>query len=110
MEHFYREVIGYEVVWRPDEDNVYLSSGSDNLAQHAAGPAKGETRLDHLGLMVPEREDVDRWHEHLTGLGINMKRGPGDHRDGSRSLYFEDPEGNVVQVLHVPPAGLQGSG
>jgi len=102
MERFYCEVLGYNVVWRPDEANVYLSSGTDNIALHAGASAGRETRLDHLGLMVSEREDVDRWHEHLRGLGIALKALPRDHRDGSRSLYLEDPDGNVVQVLHVP--------
>ena len=31
---FYRDLLGFGVVWQPDEDNVYLSSGCDNLALH----------------------------------------------------------------------------
>ena len=39
-EHFYTELLGMEVEWRPDEQNVYLTSGNDNLALHqAAEPA-----------------------------------------------------------------------
>ena len=33
--HFYVELLGFEVEWEPDADNIYLSSGSDNLALHA---------------------------------------------------------------------------
>ncbi|NIV49254.1 MAG: VOC family protein, partial [Gammaproteobacteria bacterium] len=33
-EHFYCEVLGMRVVWRPDEQNVYLTNGADNLALH----------------------------------------------------------------------------
>ena len=29
-ERFYTELLGMEVEWRPDEDNLYLSSGNDN--------------------------------------------------------------------------------
>jgi catechol 2,3-dioxygenase-like lactoylglutathione lyase family enzyme len=33
-EFFYKDLLGMEVVWRPDANNLYLSSGSDNLALH----------------------------------------------------------------------------
>ena len=33
-ERFWVEVMGYEVEWRPDADNVYLHGGRDNLALH----------------------------------------------------------------------------
>src|SRR5437016_1603256 len=34
MKRFYVDVLGFEVEWEPDADNVYLSSGVDNLALH----------------------------------------------------------------------------
>src|SRR5688500_14456899 len=34
MKRFYVEVLGFEVEWEPDADNIYLSSGIDNLAFH----------------------------------------------------------------------------
>lgn len=105
MERFYCDVLGFEVVWRPDEANVYLSSGTDNLALHAGAGELRETRLDHLGIMVPAREDVDAWNEHMQAHGVAVRHAPRDHRDGSRSLYVGDPDGNVVQVLYVPGCG-----
>ena len=33
-ERFYVELLGMRVEWRPDPDNLYLTSGSDNLALH----------------------------------------------------------------------------
>ncbi|HAU06747.1 MAG TPA: glyoxalase, partial [Gammaproteobacteria bacterium] len=33
-ESFYTQLLGMEVEWRPDENNVYLTSGNDNLALH----------------------------------------------------------------------------
>ncbi len=38
-EHFYVDLLGMEVEWRPDEHNVYLTSGGDNR-----GAASGGTR------------------------------------------------------------------
>jgi catechol 2,3-dioxygenase-like lactoylglutathione lyase family enzyme len=105
MERFYSQALGFKVVWRPDELNVYLSSGNDNLALHADASAKGESRLDHFGLMVGARLEVDAWYDWLRSQGVAIRSAPRDHRDGSRSLYAEDPEGNVVQILHVPGIG-----
>ena len=34
MKRFYVDLLGFEVEWEPDADNVYLSSGIDNLALH----------------------------------------------------------------------------
>ena len=33
-EHFFVDLMGMTVEWRPDADNVYLTSGNDNLALH----------------------------------------------------------------------------
>ena len=35
-ERFYVELLGMQVEWRPDAENLYLSSGPDNLALHQA--------------------------------------------------------------------------
>jgi hypothetical protein len=41
--------------------------------------------------------------------GRKILRPPRDHRDGSTSLYLEDPDGNVVQVLYEPHALRRGA-
>ena len=35
---FYARVFGMRLVWQPDPDNAYLSSGCDNLALHRDAP------------------------------------------------------------------------
>ena len=103
--HFYRDLLGMELEWQPDADNVYLSSaGQDNLALHReAGRDGGETRLDHLGFILRRAEDVDAWYDFLFANGVEIKAAPRTHRDGARSFYCADPEGNVVQIIHHPP-------
>jgi len=107
MKRFYVDVLGFEVEWEPDPDNVYLSSGADNLALHRAPPgsepAAGADRLDHLGLIVRQPEDVDRWAAFLEARGVTLDARPKTHRDGARSCYFRDPDGNRVQIIHHPP-------
>jgi catechol 2,3-dioxygenase-like lactoylglutathione lyase family enzyme len=105
MKRFYVDVLGFDVEWEPDVDNVYLSSGIDNLALHrtsAAASADGGA-LDHLGLIVRTAADVDRWAEFLESRGVELAARPRTHRDGARSCYFHDPDGNSIQIIHHPP-------
>jgi catechol 2,3-dioxygenase-like lactoylglutathione lyase family enzyme len=110
MKRFYVDLLGFKVEWEPDPDNVYLSSGIDNLALHRGGttsmtgpPPRGESPLDHLGVIVRRPEDVDAWAAFLQGQGVAVEAKPRTHRDGARSCYVRDPDGNVVQIIHHPP-------
>jgi catechol 2,3-dioxygenase-like lactoylglutathione lyase family enzyme len=109
MKRFYVELLGFAVEWEPDADNVYLSSGLDNLALHraaAARPAADDrppSPLDHLGLIVRSPADVDRWAAFLESRGVTLDAKPRTHRDGARSCYFKDPDGNSIQIIHHPP-------
>ncbi|ORU91299.1 MAG: glyoxalase [Cycloclasticus sp. symbiont of Poecilosclerida sp. N] len=103
-EHFYVELMGMSVEWRPDADNVYLTSGNDNLALHVvAGNEPGVSRVDHIGFFLAKQSDVDDWFEFLQHHGIKMKTKPRKHRDGAKSFYCYDPEGLTVQLLCHPP-------
>ncbi len=104
MVRFYVDVLGFTIEWQPDADNVYLSSGVDNLALHrAAATRESNGALDHLGLIVRTPDDVDRWAAFLESRGIALAAKPRTHRDGARSFYFHDPDGNTVQIIHHPP-------
>jgi catechol-2,3-dioxygenase len=99
LERFYVDVFGLEVLARED-DRVWLAAGP-----HA-----------RLGLWTPgEKEYGDRGGRHvhfaftaapgrLDDLAARLRehgvpaRGPEEHDGGDRSLYAEDPEGNVVEV------------
>ncbi|MEP7303937.1 MAG: VOC family protein [Acidobacteriota bacterium] len=112
MKRFYVELLGFAIEWEPDSDNVYLSSGIDNLALHrspleaeggttAAPPVRGA--LDHLGLVVRTPASVDEWAAFLESRGVTIDAVPRTHRDGARSCYFRDPDGNHIQIIHHPP-------
>ncbi|MFV8753393.1 VOC family protein [Nannocystaceae bacterium ST9] len=104
---FYREGLGMAIDWQPDADNVYLSSGLDNLALHAADEVLREhAPLDHLGFMVPDLAALEAWHARLSAgaseWAIEILGHPRLHRDGASSFYMIDPAGNRVQLLHMP--------
>ncbi len=104
VESFYVDLLGFDVEWRPDDENVYLCSGVDNLALHVVRDLGGKSqRLDHIGIIVDDMDTVDEWFAFLNEHQVKMATQPKTHRDGARSFYCYDPEGTVVQVIFHPP-------
>jgi catechol 2,3-dioxygenase-like lactoylglutathione lyase family enzyme len=104
-ERFYVGLLGMQVEWRPDADNLYLTSGNDNLALHRTTmplSTQGQ-RLDHFGIILRAAQYVDEWYEFLKSNGVQLAQPPKTHRDGARSFYCRDPEGNLLQFIHHPP-------
>ncbi len=99
---FYREHFGMREVWVPDPQNVYLSSGADNLALHEAPDVTAGGALDHLGFVVESPDAVHAAAARLRARGVSIAHEPRTHRDGSVSFYCRDPDGNLVQVLWLP--------
>lgn len=108
-EAFYVDVLGMQVEWRPDPDNVYLTSGADNLALHRAKKPLPSTaqKLDHIGFILRTPGDVDAWHRYLDAQGVEIRTAPKTHRDGARSFYCLDPDATLVQFIHHPPIADQ---
>lgn len=104
-ERFYVDLMGMEVEWRPDPDNLYLTSGNDNLALHrsAREPDRRAQTLDHIGFILRVPEDVDAWYAYLLANAVPMKSTPRTHRDGARSFYCEGPQGVTIQMIYHPP-------
>jgi catechol 2,3-dioxygenase-like lactoylglutathione lyase family enzyme len=109
-EYFYTELLGMSIDWRPDDNNLYLTSGSDNLALHRApidfNPLKPQ-RLDHIGFFIHTPEEVDEWHTYLSAHQVPIKAAPKNHRDGTRSFYCADPDGNIIQLIYYPKEKMQ---
>jgi len=106
-EYFYVELLGMQVEWRPDAENVYLSSGNDNLALHKSDePISGVQKLDHIGFILDKLPHVDQWYDFLLQHEVPMKTKPKTHRDGARSFYCNDPDGTLVQMIFHPPISL----
>ena len=106
---FYQTWFGMTIVWEPDAENVYMSSGVDNLALHQIPkenmPAyqQGHAQfLDHLGFVMGSPESVDQLYERVIKEGIEIIHHPKRHRDGSYSFYLADPDRIVIQILYEP--------
>ncbi len=106
MRAFYEGLLGMRVAWTPDPENVYLTSGADNLALHqtpvsALGTPGGQV-LDHFGFILRDVAAVEALHRCMVAAGVPIVHPIKHHRDGSASFYLADPEGNVIQMLYEP--------
>ncbi len=102
---FYTEVLGMNVDWKPDEENVYLTNGLDNLALHYdkdVSNSTNDSRLDHFGIFIRKKEDIDKYLSHMKDNNVKIHKEKKIHRDNSISFYVEDPDGNILQILWHP--------
>ena len=102
---FYTDILGMDIDWQPDDDNVYLSNGKDNLALHKDSNldlSSKNNRLDHYGIMLKTKDDVDYWFNFIKSHDVKIFKDIKDHRDGSRSFYCYDPDKNVLQIMWHP--------
>ena len=97
------EGLGLRLTWDA-QDWAYMQSpgNGDGIAllspsYTAAGP--------HFAFHFSDRAEVDAVHDRLAAEGHRV--GPvHDHRDGTASFYLQDPEGNWLEMLYEPPAGI----
>jgi catechol 2,3-dioxygenase-like lactoylglutathione lyase family enzyme len=97
------EQLGLRLTWDA-EDWAYMQSpgNGDGIAllspaYTAAGP--------HFAFHFSDRAEVDAVHDRLEAAGHRV--GPvHDHRDGTASFYLQDPEGNWLEMLYEPSAGI----
>lgn len=106
---FYENLFGMRILWQPDAEHQYLTSGCDILALHqiTANQIEHYQRsscqfLDHIGFIVDSPQAVNRMCDWLERSGTKIVRAPKHHRDGSYSFYLADPDRNTIQILYEP--------
>ena len=100
LECFYTEVFGLEVLARED-DRVWLAAGSDaRLGIWSPGQKEfGDEGGRHVHFaFAADPGTLDDLTDCVRRSGVPRVEGPHEHPGGDRSLYVEDPEGNVVEV------------
>ena len=95
--------MGLELTWDAS-DWAYLQrpGGGDGIAllspeYKAAGP--------HFAFHFSSRDQVQAEHARLQAAGVPVGV-LHDHRDGTASFYLQDPEGNWLELLYEPAAGI----
>jgi catechol-2,3-dioxygenase len=99
LEAFYTGAFGLRVLKRED-DRVWLAAGDKaRLGLWLPGEKEfGDEGGAHVHYaFAAEPGTLDALAERIRSRGIELK-GPVEHPGGDRSIYVEDPEGNVVEV------------
>jgi catechol 2,3-dioxygenase-like lactoylglutathione lyase family enzyme len=101
------------------EQFAYYVGGRTGLAISPVSPQRAEeahdpmrSGLHHLCFRARSREDVDELYVFLRELGAEMVRAPeaGPWAPGYYSLSFLDPDGQRLEVNHVPGKGVFAEG
>jgi catechol 2,3-dioxygenase-like lactoylglutathione lyase family enzyme len=68
----------------------------------------GEISMQHYAFLIGE-EDFDQIFARIGGHGLEYWADPGKHRpgeinrnDGGRGVYFEDPDGHLLEIITRP--------
>jgi catechol 2,3-dioxygenase-like lactoylglutathione lyase family enzyme len=114
---FYTEVLGFTIAFHYEGAVAWLNFGQyregveglghgfhDLALYKVAKPAPDDRRqragMNHLALRLRTPEEVDRAAEHLQSRGVTILKGPQTHKeDRDRYLYFEDPDGNMIELV-----------
>jgi lactoylglutathione lyase len=107
--HFYRDVLGFEVLWADEEGNyVSFNTGDVVLALNrqdsmavAVGTANKPTTAecqDKVALIMAV-EDIDAVYRQLRERGVTFVTDPLDRPNwGIRTAHFRDPDGNLIEI------------
>jgi len=106
---FYRDVLGFELTQRYDDQAAFLSAGGYHHhiglntweSQGGSPPPQGRTGLYHLAIVYPSRAELAGALRKLTEAGIKLD-GASDH-GVSQALYLRDPDGNGVELYWDRP-------
>jgi catechol-2,3-dioxygenase len=108
LARFYQQALGFPELSREDGgDRVWLACGErTRLGLWSPGEKEfgdqGGRHVHYAYSVAPGA--LPEIAERLRGLGV-QPRGPVAHDGGDRSLYFEDPEGNLVEAWDFFEAG-----
>jgi catechol 2,3-dioxygenase-like lactoylglutathione lyase family enzyme len=114
---FYTEILGFRVAFQYEGSIVWLNFGQyqdgvagigqafhDVALYGVAEPAPDDRRkragMNHMALRLRTPNEVDRAAEYLQSRGVKVLKGPQTHKeDRDRYLYFEDPDGNMIELV-----------
>jgi catechol 2,3-dioxygenase-like lactoylglutathione lyase family enzyme len=105
---FYATILGCQA--EGDDTHAEFEIGGVSLAiftrqgmqAMAPGSMEGAGQGDSFTIGI-EVDDVDAQYERLKGLGVNFVKLPATYPWGARSVWFRDPDGNIVEFSSKVP-------
>src|SRR6478609_3532065 len=104
MRRFYEGVLGFPLLRELSPGWIEYRIGGNTLTlakpslTAADGPTPGGSASLQLAFKVPV-PDVDRCADELLRQGVNLISPPTDQVFGHRTLFFRDPDGNLLEVF-----------
>jgi catechol 2,3-dioxygenase len=112
---FYCDVLGFKVAERdPQHGGLFTTLGDGfhtlDFARHpspeqAQKPRRDQLGLIHIAFQVEQYSDLRDAYVNLLEHGVKIERAI-DH-ENQRSLYFQDPDGNGLEIYYEFPCALQ---
>ncbi len=111
---FYREVLGFIVAEEDHEHGgVFMTLGDNyhtlDIGQHpnpekAQKPARGQLGLVHVAFQVGSYQALRDAYLHLLEHGVEIRNAT--NHINQRSIYFNDPDGNTLEIYYELPYAL----
>ena len=104
MRRFYEDILGFSLQRELSPDWIEYRIGSNTLAlarprrTAADAPTPAGSASLQLAFRVSAR-DVDQCAAELVRQGVDLLSPPTDQSFGHRTLFFRDPDGNLLEVF-----------
>src|SRR5215467_7730189 len=112
---FYRDVLGFRIAEEdPEHGGVFMTLGDNfhtlDIGQHpspddAPRPQRGQIGLSHIAFQVGSYAALREAYAHLIENGVEIMRAT--NHVNQRSIYFADPDGNVLEIYYELPYALE---
>jgi catechol 2,3-dioxygenase-like lactoylglutathione lyase family enzyme len=101
MKYFYHTILGFPI-HRELKDWVEMNVGSSLLTLRPRGRAyDGKKLANSAGVQLAFQvaaDEVEPCHRELREKQVEILESPQDWSYGHRTLFFRDPEGNVLEI------------
>jgi len=104
MRRFYENILGFRARKEPLPDWIEYGVGSNTLAlarpRRTTGNGPTTTRGASMQLAFKvSASEVDQCADELVRQGIRLVSPPTDQASGHRTMFFRDPDGNLLEMF-----------
>ena len=114
---FYTEILGCHVAFQYEGAVAWLNLGQYRdgvgglgegfhdialfkVPHRASEDHRKRAGMNHVALRLRSPGEIDQAAEYLASKGVKVLKGPLTHKeDRDRYLYFEDPDGNMIELV-----------